>query len=144
MDEFPLQWRWTDEQHCILSHEELCQIQPLFPDYAKEIWDSSLNFIDQDAHFSPNSERFDSIEIIDAIESTTINSWLKAKMADTHIVVFWQPKLAVRMTSTLFAKYWDEFCYPSCDDVFIWPENGAWIIYYAHYEKFFFGKLINE
>ncbi len=143
MDKFKLNWRWTDENYCLLSESELSYILPLDSRTAKEIWGKSLTFIDKENEFSPNPKLFDSIDFIDTTDSDKVIDWLSRKMPSGDIIVSWQPDTAVKTTVELFIKYWDEFCYPSSDDVSIWPETEDWVIHFWHYEKACYGKSKN-
>ncbi len=75
-----------------------------------------------------------------------IQNWLRSKIFDEQefIVVLWKKDLAVRTTSEIFCNYWDDFCYPSSDDVSISPMNLNWLLFYQHDEYFCFGKLKEE
>ena len=143
MEKFPLNWRWTDKKYCLLSEDEIAQIRPFSPSSAKELWKKSLKLIDSSKEFSPSPELFESIEVIDSNDTDKVTVWLKDKMPSESIFVSWQPDTAVMTNTDLFIKYWDEFCYPSSDDVTIWPENEAWVINYWHYEKLCYGKSRN-
>ena len=143
MEKFKLKWRWTDKNYCLLTEDELSRIHPLDAASAKKVWDRSLIFIDKESEFSPNLELFDSIETIDTAESDAVVAWLKSKMPSGNIIVSWQPDTAVKTTADLFITYWDDFCYPSSDDVSIWPESESWVINFWHYEKACYGKAKN-
>ncbi len=143
MEKFKLKWRWTDKNYCLLSENELLHIHPLDSRTAKEVWEKSLTFIGKDNEFSPSSELFDSIDFIDTSDSDKVTSWLADKMPSGEIIVSWQPDTAVKTTVELFIKYWDEFCYPSSDDVSIWPETENWVVHFWHYETACYGKSKN-
>lgn len=140
MDKFKLKWRWMDENYRLFPEEVLSRIFPLDGPSSKKVWEKSLTFIDKGTEFSPNSELFDSIETIDTTESSEVVNWLMSKMPSGEIVISWQPDTAVKTTTSIFIKYWDEFCYPSCDDVSIWSESESWVIHFWHYEKACYGK----
>lgn len=143
MKRFVLKWRWTDENYCLLTEGELSRIHPLDAPSAKKVWDKSLTFVDKDSEFSPSPELFENVESIDTTDTSTVTSWLTSKMSSGNIIVSWQPDTAVKTTTDLFVKYWDEFCYPSSDDVSIWPENESWVVHFWHYEKACYGKAKN-
>ena len=140
LDKFPLKWRWTEDEYCILPPEELAQITPLSPEKAKVAWSKSLTFISSQSDFSPNTDLFESIEVIDTKDENQVSDWLMRKMTSTDIIVSWQPEIAVFTNSQLFIKYWDEFCYPSSDDVSIWPKDESWVIHFCHHEAFCYGR----
>jgi hypothetical protein len=54
--------------------------------------------------------------------------------------VLWHPwDVAVLTADSVFQRYWDDFCYPSSDDVLIWPRSDAWAAVYRHEEVIFAG-----
>ena len=140
LDDFPLKWRWTDPNYCVLSAEELALIKPLEKDTANEAWQKSLLFISKEHDFKPNKELFKDIEEIQCSNEKEVEKWLKERIQSEYIFVSWQPDVAVIVNSVLFIKYWSEFCYPSSDDVSIWPANEKWVVHYWHEEVFCYGK----
>ena len=66
-----------------------------------------------------------------------VRDWLEHRWTDPHAVavVSWDPRTAVAVPWGLFARRWDDFCYPSSDDVTIAIATGEWILEYAHYEQ---------
>lgn len=72
-----------------------------------------------------------------------VRDWLRARpvSGDTAILVSWRfSGDAVIARWHIFCKYWDDFCYPSSDDVIIWPLSGAWALEYRHFEEFCFAE----
>jgi len=43
---------------------------------------------------------------------------------------------------SVFCEYWDDFCYPSSDDVNIFLGNGEFFLRWHHYEVFEFDEGI--
>jgi hypothetical protein len=140
LEEFPLRWRWTEEEYCLLSDDELSQIAPLAPKPAKDVWETSLKFSSASSDFSPNTDLFINIESVSASDYDTVKRWLSERVLSSEIIVSWQPDLAVLTNTDLFIKYWSEFCYPSSDDVSIWPLDKSWVLHYWHEEVFWYGK----
>jgi len=58
-----------------------------------------------------------------------------------QIVVCWSAQTAVLTDWATFCAYWEELCYPSSDDVTVWPRDEAWVLCYDHWEMFRFGRL---
>lgn len=58
------------------------------------------------------------------------------------IVVRWGPRVAVQTNWEIFARYWNDFCYPSSDDVEIFLPSGEWILLYHHWELFEWGRPV--
>ncbi|MGF1763021.1 hypothetical protein [Aliivibrio kagoshimensis] len=140
IDDFPLKWRWTEEQYRLLSKEELAQITPLAPVSAKDVWETSLTFASDKSDFSPSNELFTDIASIEATDENTVRKWLAGKIPNCEVIVSWQPDTAVLTNTELFIQYWDDFCYGASDDVSVWPKDKSWIIHYFHEEVFWYGK----
>ena len=140
LSNFPLAWRWTDEKYCLLPAEELAQIIPLGAEPAKHAWEKSLSFADKNSEFSANPSLFVSIEKISSENEEFVREWLAQRMTVGNITVSWQPESAVTTNTEIFIKYWNEFCYPSSDDVTIWPDNESWVVHFWHEEAFCFGR----
>jgi len=140
IDGFILKWRWTDPKYCLVSENDLKQISPLDEDSSKQIWENSLTFVSEETDFSPSNNFFTKIEYIDTENNNGVRNWLKKKLPNCQIVVNWQPDSSVLTNTGVFIEYWDDFCYPSSDDVSIWPEDESWILHYWHEDKFWFGK----
>ncbi len=64
--------------------------------------------------------------------------FLKSNLGHGAIYIVWSPKLAVETTTDIFIKYFDDFCYPSSDDISIWPASNSWLLQYHHYEALSF------
>ena len=69
-------------------------------------------------------------------------SWLPARSSDltASVTLSWQRDTALRTTWELFTARWDDFCYPSSDDVFVSPESGRWVLLYHHWGQFHFAN----
>ncbi len=142
LDKFPLKWRWTEKEYCILSKEDLNQITPLAPTSAKSVWEKSLTFIDRREQFSANSELFQVISTFNSKDIEKASDWLKKHLPNSKIIVSWQPGTAVLTNTELFIRNWDEFCYPASDDVTIYPEDESWVLHYWHEEEFCYARKI--
>ena len=142
LDKFPLKWRWTEKEYCILPKDELAQITPLESSSAKKVWDKTLTFIDKKSDFSANPEMFTVIDTINSTDIEKSSNWLKETIPNSKVIVSWQPGTAVLTSTEIFIKYWDEFCYPASDDVTIYPEDESWVLHYWHEEAFCFARKI--
>lgn len=140
LEKFPLRWRWTEKEYCLLPENELAQIAPLAPQPAKDAWEASLRFALESSDFSPNIDLFIGIERVAATDHGAVKRWLSERVFSCEIIVSWQPDLAVLTNTDLFIKYWSEFCYPSSDDVSVWPLDKTWVLHYWHEEVFWYGK----
>lgn len=75
----------------------------------------------------------------------TIRRWLLDQQPDPHVEVLitWSSwMIGICTVWEIFADRWDDFCYPSTDDVVIRPHGGQWVLVYTHDEVFqFVGSL---
>lgn len=145
MDDFPLRWRWTDRKYNLLSDVEIEQIRPLRHDKAAE-----LDAITRGLFGGPDPRivgdtgsalrslaathgavSFDTSG--DALEGRT---WLERTLpaSDCDVFVSWNKDTAVLTRMSIFVQYWDDFCYPSSDDVAVLPVARDRILYYWHEE----------
>ncbi|MCX6924445.1 MAG: hypothetical protein NT154_14705 [Verrucomicrobia bacterium] len=129
IEDFPLAWRWTKSSHSVLPPEVLAQIHPLSPQEAARLRVSA----DASAQGALVVSRFID-ELID------VRDWLRSIQPDgqASVYVTWSQALAVRTTWGIFTRYWDDFCYPSSDDVTVAPVAGTWRLVYCHDERFRF------
>ena len=138
--EFPLAWRWTQSEHGVMPLHVLAAIVPLAASEAAQRNERSLTFYQQSRILSPSVFRT-IISQRAEIPAAEARAWLlQQQPTDVSVVVSWQPDLAVRTTWHVFTDYWDSFCYPSSDDVAVWPESEQWVLAYHHYELFEFGR----
>ncbi|HZR17802.1 MAG TPA: hypothetical protein VFE51_10785 [Verrucomicrobiae bacterium] len=72
--------------------------------------------------------------------SKDVQGWLRQIQPDGQVSVYvsWSDNLAVQTKWGIFTEYWNDFCYPSSDDVTIVPVAGGWRLEYSHDERFEF------
>jgi hypothetical protein len=72
-----------------------------------------------------------------------VRIWLRRVQPDlaARVYVSWDQDSAIETTWSIFTEYWDDFCYPSSDDVTVLPITGGWWLEYRHYEEFKFGAV---
>jgi hypothetical protein len=72
--------------------------------------------------------------------SADVRSWLRRIQPDMRVSVYvsWSEDLAIETSWSIFTEYWDDFCYPSSDNVTVVPIGGIWQLVYHHYEQFDF------
>jgi len=60
--------------------------------------------------------------------------WLRDQQPELSAQAFvsWREDAAIRTTWEIFTAHWDDFCYPSSDDVVVWPESERWALFYFH------------
>jgi hypothetical protein len=125
--EFPLAWRWTQPSHSVLPAEVLAGIRPLSAPEAARLCTTA-------------SPRGSSVVSHSASDSADVSRWLRSIQPDSQVPVYvgWSEELAVEMSWGIFTQYWDDFCYPSSDDVMVAPVTGTWQLVYHHHEQFDF------
>ena len=144
LDSFPLKWRWTDSRWNKLPDDALNSIQPLSESKSRELCQYSLAFSNQSGLIE---SLFDFVSRIDASDdSPEIRQWLLELLSDLNqtVVVSWDNELAALVSWKVFCEYWDDFCYPSSDDVAIFPLSGEWMLFYSHDEYFMFGEIADN
>ncbi len=141
LSSFTLQWRWLEAKYDLLSESELKRIKPLAPAAAAALQFCLPWHHDDPSDPSPSGEIFSTIDILDDPHSSDACSWLGRRLPEsrTPVVVSWDGQTAVLTDSDLFIARWDSFCYPSSDDVGIWPLDGLWMVSYWHEERLYFG-----
>ena len=140
--DFPLAWRWTDKEHSLLPDHVLLQISPQSSEQSQKLHQLSLKFLGPD---SLNQQQFTIEQLfIDAQAPKFITNWLLAKHQNTDTPVFlsWAPHMAVITSWGILAEYWDDFYYPSSDDLVVWPEHMGWVAFFHHSEFIQFGKRL--
>lgn len=129
VQEFPLAWRWTQPSHSVLPPEVLGDIRPL------SAADAAL--VSSAAPSRTASAVSHAASDTDTVE---VSRWLRRVQPDllARVYVSWNEELAVETSWGIFTEYWDDFCYPSSDDVTVTPVSGTWKLIYHHYEQFEF------
>ena len=144
MKEFALAWRWTDTNYWKASESELGKIRPLTVDSSRRLWDELCN-----KTFGEKQSIKESFFIDNAISCQTdgdpaqVIKWLKRIIPNkcTQLALFWKQDMAIITEHALFVPHWDDFCYPSSDDVIIWPIDAKWVLFYHHSEVFYFKQI---
>lgn len=146
LDDFPLRFRWTDPRYNVLPSADLAAIRPLSLAKAQEIATLTMPYLHSLAgsprgaipeHYCSPAE-----EVSAEGDAATVGAGLKElPVDDQSVVISWDPRTAVLTTWKVVYTYWDDFCYPSSDDVIVVPLSGAWLLWYDHEERFVFGFL---
>ncbi|MBB6681199.1 hypothetical protein H4O20_07055 [Aequorivita sp. 609] len=137
LKEFELNWRWEKTHNPDISDLEKAQIEPVSEIESKrlnkvidyfEIEDNLSNdFIETD-WISASSENDEKIDTFRNKLTSILDTW------DENVIVTWNRTTALKTTKEIFLKYWDDFCYPSSDDVTIISEETNWVMFYRHFE----------
>lgn len=138
--DFPLAWRWTDPEYALLPMDVLERIESYPPDVAERLFRQSNTFHDAGG-LDKQKFAYDQIETV-GVGRERVSEWLVAQHDnnETRVDLSWQPDVAVSTTWGIFARYWDEFCYPGADDLDVWSEAHDWVLLYHHEEFMQFGR----
>lgn len=138
--EFPLARRWTQATHAVLPDDVLAQMHPV---EAVE----AISLSQRAQGFSGQEGLDESVFAVNTICSVDLSpqsgcEWLRDQQPDlaADVIVSWDSDTAIRTTWKIFTAYWDDFCYPSSDDVLVWPESESWAFFFHHEECFQFGR----
>lgn len=130
--------RWTQEQYSALPAAILDQLMPLAHSDAQLQHEKSLAYLGVDG-LSPE------YDVVCASTSEMSYQqgveWLlgRAVFPDEMVSLSWAPRVALATTWSVFANYWQHFCYPASDDLVVFPANGDWVLLYHHEQAFHFG-----
>jgi hypothetical protein len=141
INDFRLKWRFTEDKYNRLPEYDLSLIQPLSNRKAMEFNRYSQKFIGNATLLESKFSRVESLEITD--NYSAVRDWLTATQIDssTKVAVSWDNTDCVISLWCIFCKYWDDFCYPSSDDILVWSSTEDWFLYYCHHEIFEFGLM---
>ena len=135
-------YRWNQPTHAVLPDEVIRRIVPLSEEKAREVFARLRPLVDvRDGCLVGN--RFHATETADASgPDESVRRWLLGLglAADTKVIIQWSDQWAITTDFGIFCGYWEAFCYPSSDDVVIWPFDDAWLLFYHHEETFSFGN----
>ena len=129
VQEFPLAWLWTDSRYSVLPDAVLSQLQPFGAQEARLAFERAHSF-QRDSGIRHSADGSDD-------EGRT---WLRARHCGLSdiVTISWSPECALRTSWQIFTDLWSDFCYPSSDDVTVWPDSERWVLFYHHEEQFEF------
>lgn len=139
--DFDLNWRFTDPKHNLLPEEDLSEIHPLSKTMSIQLYEQTEKYLGNATLEKSKFQTIESHEITEDHEE--VRKWLKEKIIDpqTQVAVSWDKTTCAVTTWRIFCEYWDDFCYPSSDDILIWASSEDWILNYCHHEILEFGVL---
>ena len=136
LKDFELSWRWEKTHNPCISDLEKAQIEPVSEveskrlnkviDYFEIENNLRKGFIETD-WISANNENDENINTFRQKLSSIIDTW------NDNVIITWNRTTTLKTTKKLFLKYWDDFCYPSSDDVTIISEESNWVMFYRHF-----------
>ena len=134
LETMELSWRWLSQSHTKMPEPVRQTIRALRPEVAMSVAKQAVALFEVAMAGLP----FDASGDVEAV-----TSWLKALDVggSESAVISWDDSNAVVTTWRTFVEYWSDFCYPSSDDVTIWPCRGSWVLRYAHTDEFRFRSL---
>lgn len=140
--EHPLAWRWTQADHTLLPDATLARMFPIEESGAAHWWKRSVPLVTNNGL---NPAEFSSIVQHRADVALDIGrDWLLEQQPElgAPVVISWDNRMAIRTTWDIFTTHWDAFCYPSSDDVLIFPDSMRWVLFFFHEEEFQFGRRL--
>jgi len=138
--DFTLSWRWTDPKYSQFSEDELNKINPLETTMAMHYYNEGIALVEKN-HFTPSKDKFHKIENIQTTQFKEVQNWLKVKITVDEIILSWDSNTAISVKTDLFIEKWDDFCYPSSDDIVISFKTKSSIILYHHSEIFWYADI---
>jgi hypothetical protein len=67
-----------------------------------------------------------------------VEDWLRRLVTSDYVVVAcWSETDAVLLPWNVFCRSWSAFCYPSSDDVIVFPLTEEWILAFSHEGTFY-------
>jgi hypothetical protein len=125
---FRLNWRFRGRQHGAMSDGTLQRIRPLSEAAASRLGPTVAAASQEGGSFAVTFRSDDTPAVVR-------NRLRELPPAPSEIVlVSWDARTAVVTDWDCFVTYWDDFCYPSSDDVTVLPLDGEWMVCYRHYE----------
>lgn len=136
-------WRFLDPKYNVLPSAVLADLHPISLECL-----ATLNAVLESASTRTTTEAASLIDIDAACESEEARDRISSALGelpipvDQRIIVGRDDRDALETSWRTFCAYWDDFCYPSSDDVTIYPLDGSWVLCYHHWERFSFVPII--
>jgi hypothetical protein len=117
----------------LLSPDELESLRPLPEDEAAVLCDEVVKWRDQ---HEPEAR----MNVDDKSNEATVAKWLDHVIPndDNELMLIWDRRTAVRVPRVLFVRRWDDFWYPSSDDLSVIGADGRWHLEMHHHGSFEF------
>lgn len=135
LDSFELNWRWDDVHNPNISKSEKAQIKPISEFESKRL-NKVIDYFEIEDNLNKDYNQTDWISA-NCENEEKINSFRKKlcrnlKPWNENVIISWNRRTTLKTTKEIFVKYWDDFCYPSSDNVTIISEATNWIMIYNH------------
>jgi hypothetical protein len=142
MDNFNLNWRFTDEKYDKLPEQDIKLLKPLNKAASTFLSEyiSKIN-LHEDIPFKKNFfNTIENVTILDGNEKD-IKKWLceRGLPFDKPVFISWDKENAMIVPWKLLIKYFDSFYYPSSDDLTIIDRSLDWALLFSHWDEIYFG-----
>jgi len=136
---FSLMWRWTRATHAQFSAAELASLRPLPANDAAALCDKAIN---DRAHLQPGER----LEVDDDTETQAVTKWLDEVIPPDacELCLVWDRGTAIRLPRDLFIRRWDDFWYPSSDDLSVLTTDDQWQLEMCHWGSFEISKRATD
>jgi hypothetical protein len=139
-NESDISWRFEEKNDIlkkILTVDK--EGEELINDYLE-----SNNFI---KNFELNKNRFDIFEEIEFENNYNLITFRLEELFTTNsqVVLFWlQDSCTILTDLQTFIVNWEDFYYPSSDDLIVINQIDNWVMYFTHYELYQFGRILKS
>lgn len=139
LPEFRRAFRFLDPKYNVLPPAALADLHPISPNRL-----ATMNAVLEIASARTATEAAQLTDIDAACESEEVRDRISAALVglpvptDQRVIVGWDRDDILETSWRTFCSYWDDFCYPSSDDVTIYALDGSWVLWYHHWERFSF------
>ena len=133
LESFSLRWRFWPSEVGVAADARRARLHALASDAAARAHYFGLEMFEAmgDA---------DCAELRSLAEPALVEAWLGALPVSTleAVIVSWDKATALRTDWQFFCRHWDDFCYPSSDDVIVTAQGDQWLLCFRHFEEFTF------
>lgn len=128
IEEFSLRWRFTRQRADRWPVEALRRLRPLSPAAAAILAPRAAGACVEQGTFGTTFRSDDPPDVV----RKRLAALPPGPMEP--VLLSWDARTAAVADWDLFVACWDDFCYPSSDDVTVMSLAGAWVLCYRHYE----------
>ena len=142
-DQPDISWRFDDKK------EVLRKVRVLDKETENLIWGKLKgDFLIQDNELKRDKfDKFESIEFSDNYDAVTLRLkelFENSSTTDKVVLTWFSDGHSFVTDLETFISNWEDFFYPSSDDLVVVNENWDWIILIAHFESFQLGLGIKD
>lgn len=137
LEDFKLCWRWDEVHNPDITLEEKGQIIPLSVLESKRI-NKIIDYFEIESNlykdFKPTDWIRASSETKISIDKFSNDFQKLTQDYKENLFITMNRSTCIYTTKEIFIRYWDDFCYPSSDDITIISELTNWVFFYNHIE----------